>query len=95
MTLHLNEAALARLAKSDQMKTAAFEAAGAIADNVRSQGITVGDIDGGSWEIALPVKISSREHITVSLAHPAGKAVQAKHGALTRAAAAAGLEVHG
>lgn len=91
--IHLNEAALARLSESDAMKAATRGVADSIADNVRAQGITVGDRDGGSWEIALPVTVSDRKNVTVSLSHPAGIAVQAKHGALTKAAAAAGLEV--
>jgi hypothetical protein len=43
------------------------------------------------------VKLSTtdRAHAEVILAHPAGIAVQAKHGALTKAASQAGLEVKG
>lgn len=75
-----------------KLKDAAHE----IADAVRSQGITVGDVDGGSYEIPLPVKVyDDGDKAAVALAHPAGIAVQAKHGALTRAAASKGFEVHG
>ena len=67
-----------------------------VADNVRDQGVTVGAFSGGG-EIDLPVetsqKITDRVRGTVTLAHPAGLAVQAKRGALSRAAAAAGLQV--
>ena len=35
----------------------------------------------------------NRAHASVTIAHPAGLAMQAKHGTLTKAAAAAGLEV--
>lgn len=115
----------------------ALGVAEAIAKNVRSQGITVGDVDGGRHEIPLPVKVYHRPldgpdlvqytradgtsrvatraqalawggsfseigeggggkpGTWVVLAHPAGVAVQAKHGALTRAASAVGHEVHG
>jgi hypothetical protein len=70
-----------------------------VASNVREQGITVGDRDGGSHEYALPVKsdvtTTDRAHGRVVLAHPAGIAVQAKRGALTKAASQAGLEVKG
>lgn len=38
---------------------------------------------------------TDRAVASVTLAHPKGLAVQAKHGTLTRAAAAAGLEVKG
>lgn len=71
-----------------------------VADNVRSQGIMVDGIPG---DITLPVKVYdddtttdmkvNRARAAVSLAHPAGKAVQAKHGALTKAAAQVGLKV--
>lgn len=78
----------------------------AVADNVRAQGIRVGDKDGGPREVELPVKVYGpddthgfrtfdRAGVRVTLAHPAGLAVQAKHGALTRAAGQAGLEVRG
>lgn len=93
--VHINEAALARVVESDEMREALREAGNAIADNVRGMGITVGDIDGGSWEIPLPVSVSKEDPVKVSLSHPAGIAVQAKHGALTSGAAAAGLEVTG
>lgn len=67
-----------------------------VADNVRDQGITVGAFSGGG-EIDLPVetsqKVTDRTRGVVTLAHPAGLAVQAKHGSLTRAAAEAGLQV--
>lgn len=79
-------------------------AAEEIADNIRSMGIKVGDHDGGSSEYDLPVKVYSsdttgmrvdRASARVVLAHAAGLAVQAKHGALTRAASAAGVSVEG
>lgn len=67
-----------------------------VARAVEEQGITVGALSGGG-EMALPVETSQtttdRAHGSVSLAHPAGLAVQAKYGALTKAAARAGLQV--
>lgn len=73
------------------------DAAEAVAANVRDQNIKVGDRDGGAHERDLPVKVgvttTDRAHAVVTLAHPAGEAVQAKHGALTKAAAQAGLNV--
>lgn len=90
--VHLDKAALARaIARGD----AAAKAAGQIADHVRAQRIKVGDVDGGRNEIDLPLKVYDNDDgtATVVLAHPAGIAVQAKHGALTRAAAANGMEV--
>jgi hypothetical protein len=48
-------------------------------------------------DIAETVQVSSytsdRAAASVAICHPAGKAMQAKHGSLTRAATAVGLEV--
>ncbi len=47
--------------------------------------------------VELPIVVdeytTDRRAASVTIAHPAGLAAQAKHGVLTRAAAAAGLEV--
>ena len=79
-----------------EMTAATKDAAEAVAENVRSMGVTVGDKEGGSSEYALPVVVSmyetDRAHAVVVLEHAAGDAVQAKHGALTKAAAQAGLD---
>ena len=95
--VRLNRSGVAAVLKSPSMHAAVKAAAEAMADNVRSQGIAVGDVDGGRLEKPLPVKVDSqttdRARATVTIAHPAGLAVQAKHGALTKAAAAAGLDV--
>lgn len=95
--VRLNQKGVAEILKSAGMHRVVQEAVEAIAENVRDQGIKVGDRDGGPAEYDLPVKTSvtttDRAHGVVTLAHPAGEAVQAKHGALTKAAAAAGLEV--
>lgn len=92
----LNHAGVAAILKSGEMAALVNGAAEEIAANVRAQGQKVGALE-GSGEIDLPVTVSptttDRAHASVALAHPAGIAVQAKHGALTRAAAAAGLDV--
>jgi len=68
-----------------------------IARNVRALGIKVGDKDGGPREHDLPVKVemttTDRAHGRVVIEHPSGQAVQAKRGALTKAASEAGMEV--
>lgn len=96
--VHLDKAALGAILKSRDMSELVKTAAEKIADNVRSQGIQVGAFKGGG-EIDLPVRVETettdRAAATIVLAHPAGIAVQAKHGALTKAASAAGLEVNG
>lgn len=95
---------LEEVAKSAPMDAAIKALAEEIAGNVKAQGITVGDRDGGSHEYPLPVKVYTdtttnmrvnRARATVVLAHAAGLATQAKHGALTKAAAAAGAKVEG
>ena len=61
-------------------------------------------VEGVPGDVPLPVTTHSgettdmrlnRARASVTLAHPSGKAVQAKHGALTKAAAQAGLRVKG
>lgn len=92
MAVRIFAGVLTRIAASAEMKAVQREAGHAIADNVRAQGITVNDLTPGtSYEIALPVTV--QDDGTVTIDHPAGIAVQAKHGALTKAASAAGLRV--
>lgn len=95
----LDHGGIAALEKSGAMRALVDAAAEKVAANVRGLGIKVGDRDGGPREIALPVKVTNtttdRAHASVTLAHPAGIAVQAKHGALTKGASAAGLTVKG
>lgn len=94
--VRLDHGGIAALLKSGAMQALVSLAAEKVAANVRSQGIMV---EGEPGDVALPVEVSTtmtdRAHASVTLAHPAGKAVQAKHGALTKAASAAGLEVNG
>lgn len=97
--IRLNSRGIAAVLKSAEMRRATNAAAEQVAANVEAQNIKVGDADGGKHEKPLPVKVtpgvSDRARATVALAHPAGQAVQAKHGALTKAAAQAGLDVNG
>lgn len=99
MTIHLSSRGVQALLKSAPVRAAVNAAAEAVARNVRGMNIKVGDRDGGPHEYDLPVRVftstSDRARATVALAHPAGEAVQAKHGALTKAAAQAGLDVRG
>lgn len=93
----LNRGELADRLKDDDVRRAVRDLAERVKDHVEAQRITVGDRDGGSHEHPLPVTINSqttdRAREVVVLPHAAGLAVQAKHGVLTRAASAAGLEV--
>lgn len=88
--IKINAAALEKIKSSPAAKRAVRATAERVAANVREQNIGVGDRDGGSHEIPLPV--IATDH-SVVLAHPAGLAVQAKHGSLTKAAAEAGLKL--
>ena len=95
----LDHRGIAALLRGREIADATREAAEAVADNVRAQNIRVGDKDGGSSEVDLPVVVSmyetDRAHAVVVLEHASGDAVQAKHGALTKAAAEAGLDFRG
>lgn len=98
MKVRLDQAALNRVARGPIGRAAARKAADGVADAARGDGIRVGDLnrDGVGVEIDLPVEVRSEgEGSSVVLAHPAGVAVQAKHGTLTRAASANGLKVRG
>lgn len=92
--INLSGRGIESVAKSGEMRDAINALAEQVADNVRVQGIMVEGIPG---DIPLPVEVNEqttdRARASVSLAHPSGKAVQAKNGALTKAAAQAGLEV--
>lgn len=92
----LNSRGMGAVAESAGVRRLVESAANEVADNVRDQGIRVEGIPGN---IELPVKVSvyetDRARASVTLAHPSGIAVQAKNGALTKAASAAGLSVKG
>lgn len=92
----LDHAGIGALLKSGEMAALVNEAAAEVAENVRSQGILV---EGKPGDVPLPVEVTAyttdRAAASVAIAHPSGAAVQAKHGALTKAASAAGLEVKG
>ena len=95
--MSLNSLGVAAILRGPAMHAATRAAAEAVAENVRALNIRVGDKDGGKHEVDLPVKVemttTDRAHANVTLAHPAGQSVQAKHGALTKGAAQAGLDV--
>lgn len=97
--IRFDAAGLRAALNTAEMRHLVEEAANRIAGHVREQGIEVGAFAGGGDDIPLPVKVvtdrTDRAHAEVVLAHPAGLAVQAKHGALTKAASAEGLTVRG
>lgn len=97
--VRLNSRGIQSVLTSTLMHRAVQGVAESVADNVKAMDIRVGDRDGGSHERELPVDVSvtttDRAHARVTITHPAGAAVQAKHGALTKAAGQAGLDVRG
>ncbi|QLQ11179.1 MAG: hypothetical protein HZY75_13350 [Nocardioidaceae bacterium] len=93
----LDHAGIASILKSAGVASVIQSAAETMKADIEAAGVTVGDRDGGPREIALPVTVTmlttDRAKARVSLAHAAGEAVQVKHGLLTKAAGAAGLDV--
>lgn len=89
--LRLDSGGVAAVLKSGAVASAVTAAADQVADQVRGQGRTVGNDD--DLPVVVDTYTTDRAAASVTLAHPAGLAVQAKHGALTAAAAAVGLEV--
>lgn len=97
----LDPKGLEAVAKRSETASAVKAIAEKVAENIKAQGIRV---EGKPGDVALPVEVNTadttnmrvnRAKAWVMLAHPAGMAVQAKHGALTKAAAQAGLKVEG
>ena len=97
MAVRLNNAGVRQMLTSVGMHRVIQAKAEEVAAHVRDQGIDVGDKDGGRHEAPLPVTVevgtSDRARGVVILAHASGLAVQAKHGVLTKAASASGLQV--
>ena len=89
-----NSRGIEQVAKSREVRDEVNKLAERVADAVRAQGIRV---EGEPGDVALPVEVreqtTDRARAQVAITHPAGKAVQAKHGALTKAAAQVGLRV--
>lgn len=92
--VRLDHSGMAAVAKSAAVRAEVTKLAERVADNVRAQGIRV---EGEPGDVSLPVEVTSyttdRARSSVTIKHASGQAVQAKHGALTKAAAQAGLDV--
>lgn len=80
----LDRAGMAQIAKSDGIRKLVRQAAAKVAANARN----ATDLPVETGE-----RTTDRAVVDVTIAHPAGAATQAKHGVLTKAASAAGLEV--
>lgn len=97
--VRLDLGGLEDVAKSPRVRSAIHDAAEKVAEYARSAGV---DVSGVPGEYAIPVKVYDdttagmrvdRAVSRVVLAHAAGLATQAKHGLLTKGAAAAGLNL--
>lgn len=97
--VHFSPTGLGGILKSAQVRAGVSAMAKKVAGHIEGQGVKVGAFSGGQGPIDLPVRVNTdttdRAVAFVVLAHPAGIAVQAKLGALTRAASSAGLTVRG
>lgn len=84
--LRLDHSGIASILKSGPFAANVAEKAAEIASGV------VGQI-GGRFPVEVSTYTTDRAAAAVTIAHPAGAILQARDGVLTRAAAAAGLEV--
>lgn len=89
--IKVDHGGFAELLKSSEMQQVVQETADAVASNVTSQGLTVAS--GGNLSVEVDTYITDRAAAAVTITHAAGLGMQAKYGVLTKAAAAAGLEV--
>lgn len=80
----LDRAGIAQILKSDVVRDLVADAAADVADRARSA---------TDMPVTVTNRTTDRAVVDVTIAHPAGAATQAKHGTLTRAATAAGLDV--
>lgn len=80
----LDRAGIAQILKSDTVRGLVRDAADDLADRARSA---------TDMPVTVTDRTTDRAVVDVTIAHPAGAATQAKHGTLTRAAMASGLDV--
>lgn len=96
--IHWNDAGLLAALNSAGVESRVVETAERVAEEIRRDGSWDRQVEGIPGDIDIPVRVdvykTDRPRASVHLAHPSGLAVQAKRGALTRAASAAGLVVN-
>ena len=85
--INLDYGAIGQILKND-MRGPIDELAAKVAARVDVGSVT-------DAEVTVTAATTDRAKAYVTIAHPAGLAIQAKYGALTKAAASLGLEVHG
>lgn len=92
-----NSAGFAEILKSAGVRAEIQRAAEAAAASVAGQGLTAsspGEDSPAQLSAEVSMGTTDRAHAAVTIKHPSALAMQAKHGVLTKAGAAAGLEVH-
>lgn len=80
----LDRAGVAQILRSDVVRGLVREAADDLADRARAA---------SDLPVTVTERTTDRAVVDVTIDHPAGAATQAKHGTLTRAAMASGLDV--
>jgi hypothetical protein len=88
-TVKLDRKGIASILKSQGMRAVVHEAAEDAAADLR----TAGTVTRHNVEVEVHDYTTDRAASAVTIAHPAGLAMQAKHGVLTKAAQAAGLRM--
>lgn len=97
--IRLDHKGIGEVLRSAPVAKEVHDRAQAVVTTIQAEGHTVWDagIKGRAVLVPLPVSLQSyigdRAGTLVALSHPAGLGMQAKHGVLTRAASATGLDV--
>lgn len=85
--IRLDHDGIADVLKGQAIRSLVDTAAASVASGITAT------ISSGRVPVTVGSHTTDRAAASVTIAHPAGLAIEAKHGALVRAAAAAGLEV--
>lgn len=94
--VRLDHAGIGQILRSSEVASEVHALAAQVAANVASQGLVASSAGPDSPAQIIAVVddyTTDRAASAVTILHPAGLAMQARHGVLTKAAAAAGLEV--
>jgi hypothetical protein len=91
LKIELDHAGIAEMLNSREVAAAVHAFAETVADNVRANPHIVAR--GITDEVSVDDYITDRAASSVTITHPAGLGMEGKHGVLTKAARAAGLQV--
>jgi hypothetical protein len=87
----LDHVGMGAMLKSSEVRSAVLAVAEQVAGNVRA----APEVVRHDAPVETRTYTTDRAAAAVSITHPGGLGMEAKHGTLTTAAAAAGLQVHG